>query len=208
VQEGTVFVVDDDQAVRTALARLMQSVDLPVETFPSAEAFLADYHDGRAGCLVLDIRMSGMSGLDLQALLAERKLSIPIIIISAHGDVESAVRAMKAGAVDFLSKPYKPAALLDRVRQALQLDATWRRDHAARAAGEALLAKLSPRERQVMERMVQGAGAKQIALELGLSRKTVDIHRAHIMMKLNAESVADVVRLALLVRHALGPINP
>jgi two-component system response regulator FixJ len=193
--DATVFVVDDDQAVRQSLSRLMESVDQKVATYASAQEFLDSYDPSRPGCLVLDIRMPGMSGLDLQDKLARDGVRIPVIIISGHGDVEKAVRAMKAGAVDFLRKPYKAKVLLERIGQALELDAKIRRHEAERAKAAALIAHLTPREREVMELLATGAPSKQIAYRLGLSRKTVDVHRAHIMMKLQIDSVVDIARL-------------
>lgn len=193
--DATVFVVDDDQAVRESLSRLMESVGQEVATYAGAQEFLDSYDPSRPGCVVLDIRMPGMSGLDLQEKLARDGMRIPVIIISGHGDVEKAVRAMKAGAVDFLRKPYKAKVLLERIGQALELDAKIRRQEAERAKAAALIAQLTPREREVMGLLATGAPSKQIAYRLGLSRKTVDVHRAHIMMKLQIDSVVDIARL-------------
>lgn len=193
--DATVFVVDDDQAVRESLSRLMESVGQEVATYAGAQEFLDSYDPSRPGCVVLDIRMPGMSGLDLQEKLARDGMRIPVIIISGHGDVEKAVRAMKAGAVDFLRKPYKAKVLLERIGQALELDAKIRRQEAERAKAAALIAQLTPREREVMGLLATGAPSKQIAYHLGLSRKTVDVHRAHIMMKLQIDSVVDIARL-------------
>jgi len=180
----------------------MESVGLPAETYPSAQAFLDNYKADRPGCLVLDIRMPGMSGLDLQEKLAREGLRIPVIVISAHGDVEKAVRAMKSGAVDFIKKPYKGKVLLDRIGQALELDARIRREEAARADVAARVARLTPREREVMQLVVAAKSPKQIALELGLSRKTVDVHRGHIMTKMGVESSVELVRM--LQTHGEG----
>lgn len=193
--DATVFVVDDDQAVRESLNRLMESVGQKVATYAGAQEFLDSYDPSRPGCVVLDIRMPGMSGLDLQEKLARDGMRIPVIMISGHGDVEKAVRAMKAGAVDFLRKPYKAKVLLERIGQALELDAKIRRQEAERAKAAALIAQLTPREREVMGLLATGAPSKQIAYRLGLSRKTVDVHRAHIMMKLQIDSVVDIARL-------------
>jgi two-component system response regulator FixJ len=197
--EATVFVVDDDQALRESLRRLMQSVALPVETYADAQTFRARYDPSRPGCLILDIRMPGMSGLELQEKLINERIRIPVIIMSAHGDVEKAVRAMKAGAVDFIKKPYKGKVLLERVRQALELDARIRHEEAQRANIAARVASLTPREREVMKLLAAGKSPKQIAFEFGLSRKTVDVHRGHIMLKMQAESL---VELAQLVQRA------
>ncbi len=192
--DPTVFIVDDDDALRAALARLMQSVGLPVETHSSATEFLRGHDSGRPGCLLLDIRMPDMCGLTLQQHLSGAGVRTPIIVISAHADVESAVRAMKSGAVDFLRKPYDAQVLIDRIRQALALDARIRAEQERRNALSSALSRLTPREREVFDRMVVGRTPKQIALELGLSRKTVDIHRAHILIKMQVESVVDLVR--------------
>lgn len=202
--EPTVFVVDDDEAVRSALARLMNSVGLSVETFPSADAYLASCDPERPGCLILDIRMPQVSGLELQEQLGLLGLSIPIIVISGHADVESAVRAMRNGAVDFLSKPFHPPKLLQLVREALALDAKRRLEAAQRADAQALVARLSPREREVFDRLIAGQPPKQIAAAMKISRKTVDIHRAHIMMKLDIETLTDLVRIA----YAAGVVRP
>lgn len=193
--EATVFVVDDDDAVRRSLRRMLESVGLSVETFASAREFLDSYDPARPGCLILDIKMPGMSGLELQEELIRGERSIPVIVISAHIDVETTVRALKKGAVDFLKKPYKGKVLLERVLQSLELDAQHRQEEAMRAQAMARLHSLTPRELEVMGHLVAGKATKQIAAELGLSRKTVDVHRGHIMTKLDAQSVVDLVRL-------------
>lgn len=192
--EPTVFVVDDDEAVRKALKLLLESAGMPVETFCSADEFLAGYHVNRPGCLVLDIRMPGMSGLTLQDQLVARRITIPVIMITGHGDVAMAVGAVKKGAIDFIQKPFDDQMLLDRVQQALQLDADQRRERARRADFDARLARLTPREREVLDLLISGKGNKEVAFELGLSRKTVDIHRAHVMMKLGVDSLLDIAR--------------
>ena len=152
--EPTVFVVDDDQAMRDSMGRLMESVGLAVQTYPNAEVFLEQFDSSRPGCLILDIRMPGMSGLDLQERLGACEDCIPIIIMSAHGDVEKAVRAMKSGAVDFIKKPYKGEVLLARIREALALDVEARRERARRVEREERLARLTPREQEVIELLV------------------------------------------------------
>jgi FixJ family two-component response regulator len=194
--EPTVFVVDDDQAMRSSLSRLMQSVGLRVEAYASAAEFLNAFDSRAPGCLVLDIRMPGMDGLELQERLAADGIRIPVIIISAHGDVESAVRAMKCGAVDFVKKPYKGKVLLARIREALELDARIRGEQARQADVIARLARLTPREREVLALLVLGKSAKQIAFELGLSRKTVDVHRSHVMAKMQTDSVVELVAMS------------
>jgi two-component system, LuxR family, response regulator FixJ len=193
--EPTVFVVDDDHAVRQALSLLMRSVALPVETYASAQAFL-DHCDGkRAGCVVLDIRMPGLSGLELQDEMLRRGIALPLIFITGHGDVAMAVRAMKGGAVDFIEKPFSDQQLLDRINQALERDRSERAARGARADTRARLALLTPREREVMQRIVAGQANKVIAIELSLSERTVEIHRAKVMSKSGARSLAELVSM-------------
>ena len=203
--ESTVFVVDDDQAMRASLQRLMESVGLPVKTYASAEAFLADCEPVRPGCLILDIRMpGGMTGLELQEKLAVDSICIPTIIISAHGDVEKAVRAMRCGAVDFIKKPYRGKVLLARVWEALELDARTRRENAERADIAARVHRLTPREHEVMTLLAAGRPVKWIALELGLARKTVDVHRGHVMTKMQAKSAVELARMVRVLRSSDG----
>ena len=194
--EATVFIVDDDEAVRESLGRLMESVGLASQSYPDAQAFLDDYDERRPGCLLLDIRMPGKSGLELQQQLVADGIKIPVIIISAHGDVEKAVQAMKAGAVDFIRKPYQGQILLDRIREALKLDEKVRQQERQRAEMADRVALLTPREREIMILLVAGKRPKQIAFELGLSRKTVDVHRGHIMTKMRADSLVELARMA------------
>jgi RNA polymerase sigma factor (sigma-70 family) len=199
---ATVFVVDDDRAVRDSLRWLIQSVGLPVETFSTAAEFLASYTAPRPGCLVLDVRMRGMSGLDLQEELERRGVVLPVIVITGHADVPMAVRAMKAGAVDFLQKPFGDQALLDRIQSALERD---REQRNASAEHEQILSRLSvltPREREIVDLLVDGKANKEIASDLGLSTRTVEGHRANIMDKLGASSFAEVVKVALLARES------
>jgi len=194
----TVYVVDDDPAMRSSLRWLIESVGLTVRTCASAQDFLRTY-EGDPGCLVLDMRMPGMSGLDLQAELAARKIHIPILIITGYAEVPLAVRAMKAGAFDFIEKPFSDQTLLDRIRAAVTQDENARRRRAARHEVEARLRLLTARERDVLDRVVTGKSNKVIASELRLSTKTVEVHRAHVMEKLKADSLADLIRLSLLV---------
>jgi FixJ family two-component response regulator len=196
-QGATVYVVDDDPAMRSSLRWLIESVGLSVRTCASAQDFLRTY-DGDAGCLVLDMRMPGMSGLDLQAELAARKIHIPILIITGYAEVPLAVRAMKAGAFDFIEKPFSDQTLLDRIRAAVTADEAARRRRAARQEVEERLSQLTSREHDVFDRVVTGKSNKVIAAELGLSAKTVEVHRAHVMEKLKADSLADLIRLSLL----------
>lgn len=198
--EPTVFVVDDDHAVRKSLDVLIRSVGLKVEAYASAQAFLDQYDCERPGCLVLDVRMPGMSGLELQKTLNERAIGLPVIIITGHGDVPIAVRAMKAGAVEFLEKPFSKQLLLEHIHEAISLDAGQRKEHSRQSAIETRLGQLSPREREVMELVVAGKLSKQIAAELGLSKKTVDIHRAHLMEKMGVTSVAELAEQVVTAR--------
>lgn len=196
----TVFVVDDDQAVRTSLELLMRSVGHRVETFQSAQEFLDSGAATRRGCLILDIRMAGMSGLELQHRLKETGSLLPVIVITGHGDVPIAVRAMKDGAMEFLEKPFSKQLLLEHVREALRLDEARRAADSNRSTSEARLATLTPRERQVMDLVVAGKASKEIALVLGISKKTVDVHRARVMQKLEAGSIPQLVEIALTAR--------
>jgi len=197
--EPTVFVVDDDDAVRGSLRWLIESVGLRVETYGSAREFLAAYDPVRPGCLVLDVRMPGMSGLDLQDRLALLQYAPPTIIISGHGDVPMAVRAMKGGAVDFVQKPFNDQVLLDCIQRALERDDRERRDQVRRASVGTLLARLTPREREVMDRMIAGMPSRAIAADLGIRPRTVESHRASVMEKMRAESISELVRMVLSV---------
>lgn len=196
-QEPTVFIVDDDDEVRDAIQLLMVSVGLAAQTFDSAQAYLDQFDPELCGCLVLDIRMRGMSGLDLQDRLAEEPLHPPIIIITGHGDVPMAVRAVKAGAVDFIEKPFNDQLLLDAVHRAIEQDAQ-RRGRASRLADiHARLEKLTPREREIMDMVVTGNRNKVIAIDLGISQSTVEAHRAKVMEKMQASSLSDLMRMML-----------
>lgn len=195
-----VFVVDDDAAVRESLEMLIESVGHTVQTFASAVDFLEAWTPDRTGCLVLDVRMPGMSGLELQQRLKEKEGRIPIIFITGHGDVPMAVSSMKAGAVDFIQKPFRDQELLDRIAEALDLGA---RAFHRRAMKEQILERaevLTPREYEVMERVVAGDPNKAIAAELGLSERTVEVHRAHVMAKMRADSLPDLVRMVMQIR--------
>ncbi len=193
----TVFVVDDDQAMRNSLKWLIESVSMQVETFESANAFIQSYYPGRSGCLLLDVRMPGMSGLELQEYLRVNQIAIPVIIITGHGDVPMAVRAMKAGAVDFIEKPFNDELLLESIRQAMALDARQRDIQAQRAEIATRLARLTPREHEVMVMVTNGQANKEIANALGVSSKTVEAHRARVMEKMEADSLAELVRMAI-----------
>ncbi|HMF14433.1 MAG TPA: response regulator, partial [Gemmataceae bacterium] len=193
----TVFVVDDDAAMRKSLTLLVQSVRLAVETYETAQQFLDGYDGSRPGCLLLDLRMPGLSGLELQNRLTARRIRIPIIFISAHGDLTSAVSAMRAGAVDFLEKPFRGQVLLDRIHQALEKDARFRAEAVSRAETDALLARLTPPERAVLDMMAAGKAYKVIARELGISYKAVEGRRARIMRKMQAENLSELLRRVL-----------
>lgn len=193
---ATVHIVDDEPDVRDALAMLMRSVGLAVTTYPSAQDFLQRYRASGPGCLILDVRMPGMSGLELQERLARERIALPIIIITGHGDIAMAVRAMKAGALDFIEKPFDDQALLDRIHEAIERAARTQDIEAERARIAARYAELTRREKEVMALVVTGRLNKLIAAELGLSTRTVEIHRAHIMEKMEAKSLSHLVRMA------------
>jgi FixJ family two-component response regulator len=197
-KQATVFVVDDDQAMRNSLKWLIESVGLKVKTYASADEFINDYYPGRAGCLLLDVRMPGMSGLELQEQFVEQQIKIPIIIITGHGDVPMAVRAMKAGAVDFIEKPFNDELLLESIRNALIKDVDQRNVQSARADIATRLAHLTPREHEVMEMVTSGRANKDIAKTLGVSSKTVEAHRARVMEKMQASSLAELVKMAIV----------
>lgn len=197
MSEPTVFIVDDDQAVARSLRWLIETVRLGVGTFASAQAFLDDYDLSKPGCLVLDVRMPGISGLELQERLAARQINVPIIFITGHGDVQMAVRALQAGAFDFVEKPFNDQDLLDRIQKAIAFDAERRGKEAQRAQLQALFASLTPREREVLDLVVEGMSNKAIANTLGLSAKTVEVHRAKVMEKMHARSISDLVKMAM-----------
>lgn len=192
--EPLVYVVDDDEAVRDSLTLLLKAVGLASQTFSSAAEFLNDYDPEQHGCLVADIRMPGMSGLDLQDELNRGGAQIPLIFITGHGDVPMAVDAMKSGALDFIEKPFRDQDLLDRVQQALAWDKERRIENLKTLAIRERLATLTPRETEVMECVVQGQANKVIAMDLGVSQRTVEIHRARVMEKMAVRSVAKLVR--------------
>ena len=198
----TIFVVDDDSAVRDALKLLLRSVGQAVETFGSGPEFLDAYGEDRAGCLVLDIRMPGMSGLEMQQKLNERHSILPIIFITGHGDVPMAVEAMQAGAVDFIQKPFRDQDLIDRINQALEKDSNNRAALGERNDIRRRLETLTPREREVLDLVVHGKANKVIAGDLKLSQRTVEIHRARVMEKMQASSLAHLVRMVLEVGQA------
>src|SRR5216683_6543350 len=194
--DAVVFVVDDDPAIRDALTSLLRSVGLAVETFGSAQEFLNRQPPDGPACLVLDVRLPGLSGLDLQRALATAQLTLPIIFLTGYGDIPMTVQAMKAGAVEFLSKPFRDQELLDAIQQALERDRKSREQRAEVAVLRGRFDLLTPREREVMPLLVAGLLNKQIAAELGSSETTVKIHKHHVMEKMRAGSLAELVRIA------------
>jgi len=194
-----VHVIDDDEAVRHSLAFLFQSVGLPARTYDSAAAFLAVAPGLRGGCVLTDLRMPGIDGLALQRRLGELKSRLPVIFITGHGDVPVAVQALKAGAFDFIEKPFEDEALLSTIQGALESDRRTRKRTAETERTAARLASLTPRERQVLERLVAGQPNKTIAQELGASPRTVEVHRARVMEKMGAQNLCELVRMALSV---------
>jgi two-component system response regulator FixJ len=196
-EEPTVFIVDDEEAIRDSLSCLLQSVGLRAEAYRSARDFLRAYDPRRPGCLLLDIRMPGLSGLELQERINAAGGRTPIVVITGHADVASAVRAMKAGAIDLLEKPCSDEVLLDRVRAALEKDSEQRASHLRRAQVTSRLDHLTVRERQVLAMVVAGKANKVIAANLGISEKTVEVHRKRVMEKMGVRSVADLVRMTL-----------
>src|SRR5271165_2514453 len=197
--QPTVLVVDDDPSMQQALARLFRSVDLKVEVFGSTRELLAQQLPESAACLVLDVRLPGLSGLDFQAELAQSGIQIPIIFMTGHGDVPMSVRAMKAGATDFLTKPFRDQDMLDAVSHAIERDRKRRAATAETVGLRAQFEALTPREREIMGFVTIGLLNKQIAAELGLSLVTVKIHRGHLMRKMGARSLAELVRMADLL---------
>jgi two-component system, LuxR family, response regulator FixJ len=195
MNQPTVFVIDDDPAVRDSLDCLIRSVGLPVETFASADDFLNGWSGERRGCLVSDIRMPGMSGLELQEELQRRDCRLPVIFITGHGDVPMAVEAMKGGALDFVQKPFRDQDLLDRIHEGLNEEKQSFQVDVARAEIMQRVGTLTPREKEVMEKVVAGLANKVIALDLGVSQRTVEIHRARVMEKMGVRSLAQLVQM-------------
>jgi FixJ family two-component response regulator len=196
----TVYIVDDDEAVRGALHLLLKSAGYVTAAFDSAQAYLSRYSTQQPGCLVLDVRMPGMSGLELQQELNRRGAIIPVVFISGHGDIPMAVEAIHAGAFDFLEKPFKDQDLLDRVAKALAADALLRTQHIEAASVQTLLTTLTPREHEVLDMLVAGKPNKVMAADLNLSQRTVEVHRARVMEKMHARSLAQLVRMTMVAK--------
>jgi len=194
--EPTVFIVDDDDAVRRFLSGLIESIELRVEAFASARDFLETYEPGQPGCLVLDVRMPGMSGLELQSKLAEQAVDLPVIILTGHGNVQLAVHAMQAGAIDFVEKPFDNELLLDRIQKAVAENVRAGSERIKRNEIAERMQLLTPREREVLDLVVAGQTNKGVARHLDISEKTVEIHRANVMRKMQAKSLADLVKMA------------
>jgi len=195
--EPAVYIIDDDEAIRDSLELLCSTVGLSAHSFPDAQAFLADWCDSMRGVLVVDIRMPGMNGLELQEVLNARGSRLPVIFITGHGDIPMAVQAMRNGALDFIRKPFRDQELLDRVQDALRIEEELV-DRAERVeSARALIATLTPRETEVFERVTDGQANKVIAIELGISERTVEIHRAQVMSKTGSRNLAQLVRLRI-----------
>jgi FixJ family two-component response regulator len=199
-QTPTVFIVDDDAAVRDALALLMRSAHLACATFTGASDFLAQFNVDAAGCVLLDVRMPEIDGLELQRELASRGSRLPVIILSGHGDIPMAVQALRAGAIDFLTKPFDSKVLLARVHEAIEIDARARKVHIDRSIIESRLALLTPREKEVLQYIAAGMPTKSIAAKIGSSHNTVQNQRSSILKKMQAESAADLVRMVMIAR--------
>jgi two-component system, LuxR family, response regulator FixJ len=197
----TVFVVDDDEAVRNSLHLLMKSLGLAATTLPTAQEFLDKYDPHQPGCLVLDVRMPGMSGLELQEQLNVRGAMIPVIFITGHGDIPMAVEAMQQGAFDFLQKPFRDQDLIDRIQRALAKDKANRAELSERSRLQEHFESLTPREREVLDLVTSGKANKVMAADLGVSQRTVEIHRARVMEKMHASSIAQLVRMVMDLRE-------
>ncbi len=199
-EQVTVFIVDDEEAIRDSLTMLIQSVGLVAETYDSAQTYLENFDPSRPGCLILDVRMKGMSGLSLQDELNKKPLHPPIIIITGHGDVQMAVRAVKAGASEFLEKPFNEQQLLDSIHIAIEQDAEQRGKVSKLAEIQARVDRLTEREKEVMELIVSGMLNKNIAYELNISQSTVEAHRSKVMEKMEARTLSDLMRMIISLR--------
>jgi FixJ family two-component response regulator len=201
--QQTVYVVEDDEAVRDSLELLLKSDGKPVSTYDNANAFLKDYSEKMAGCIVLDIRMPGMDGMELQKKLNEKHSILPIIFVTGHGAVPMAVDAMKEGAVDFIQKPYREEALLQKIEAALEQDREQRKTLGEKQEILRRVKSLTPREHEIMDRMIAGQANKVIAIELEISQRTVEIHRSRVMHKMGTHSLAHLVRMVLSVKDLI-----
>lgn len=199
-EQPTIFIVDDDEQVRNALSLLMESVGLNVEKYPTAQAYLDTFDSSKAGCLILDVRMPGMSGLDLQARLTAEKIHPPIIIITGHGDVPMAVKAVSAGAIDFIEKPFNNQSMLDSVHRAIELDAVHRGESSRLEDIEEHFNSLTPREKEVLLSVIEGKRNKVIAFDLNISQSTVEAHRSKVMDKMAASSLSNLMRMAISLK--------
>lgn len=196
--ESIVYVVDDDKLARESLAWLIESVGLPVEVYESGQTFLEDYSRGQAGCLVLDVRMPDINGMDLYAKLKQDIYTLPVIIMTGHADVPMAVRAMKIGVYDFIEKPYNDSLMLERIQSAIAFDLNSRKEQERIDSVKSRLDTLSPREQEVLKYVLKSTANKIIASELGISIKTVELHRSNLKTKMKAGSAAELVRLAFI----------
>ncbi len=203
--EQTVFIVDDDEPVRDAISMLLETMDIPHETYADAQEFLDNVGADRRGCLVLDIRMPGMSGLELQEKLQQLESRLPIVFITGHGDIPMAVEAMRRGAVDFIRKPFRDQELLDRIHEAISIDERTRSEAADVDHVKELVSNLTERELEVFERVCQGQANKVMAIEMGISERTVEIHRSQVMHKTGARSLAELVRMKLKLEQLEKP---
>ena len=197
MSDTNVYVVDDDEAVRESLRWLIESVGIKVKTFANGQALLDDFDEKDVSCLVLDVRMPGISGLDLQQRLKQIGSHVPVIIVTGHADVPMAIQAMKAGAFDFIEKPYSDQLLLERIQCAIEQDNCFRQQQAITNDINVRIDRLTPREKEVMNLVVEGHSNKGIAKELGVSIKTVEVHRGNLMMKMEAQSLSELVRLVM-----------
>ncbi len=198
-KHATIFIVDDDEAIRDSLDVLLKTVDLNTTTFSSGDEFLEAYDPGWEGCILLDIRMPGTSGMEVQKRLVDSGCSMPIIFITGHGDIPMAVEAMHIGAFDFIQKPFRDQDLLDRIDQALTTSDEQEQQSARKKKAQNQFQTLTPREQEVMQFVVHGSANKVIAMDLGVSQRTVEIHRARVMEKMQARSLAELVRMSLLI---------
>jgi FixJ family two-component response regulator len=198
--EPTVWVVDDDAAIRNSLRWLVESIGIAVRTCGTSEEFLASYDPAAPGCIVVDVRMPGMSGLELQEELGRRGPSAPLIFLTAHGEISMAVQAVKSGAFDFFEKPFSDQTLLDRIRQAVAADRRLRDAGERRRDARSRYERLSPREREVIELVAAGKSNKEVAAQLGLATRTVEFHRARVMQKMGADSLASLLTVLLIAR--------